>query len=250
MNLKSTVLATAALAFTAGVCQANTVLAFDFDTKNSEYKYGYTYSEFGTGTHDNGVFSPTGGNNGTGGMVATFNTTAMSGGWAGFGAGVGDWSGAANYGVLAGLTSLADITLSLDARAGGLTGASAPIKFELKFEAVDNTILPADANTDTDVLLTLTLNRNLTSEFQTFTSTLDTWTVAAGSLAQLQTYVGSLGNINFNMAYDANGTLPAFGNDAGNFLAVDNYALTAVPEPSALTLFGLGGLALFLRRRR
>jgi len=249
MNLATTVLSSATLVFAFSV-QADTVLSFDFDAASPDYKYGYTYSEFGTGTHDNGVFSATGGNGGTAGLVTTFNTTPMSGGWAGFGTGLGDWRPAANYEALAGFATLSDLTLTLDARAGGLTGASAGVTFELKFEAPDNTITPNDGDTDTDVLLRLTSSRTLTSDFQTFSSTLNTWTVAGGSVDQLKTYVGAVGNINFNIAYDANGTLPAFGNDADNSLAVDNYAITVVPEPSTLALVGLGGIALLIRRRR
>jgi len=250
MNLKTIVLAAATVALPGLNSEANSLLSFDFDGVNSDYKYGYTYSEFGSGSQDNGIFSATGGNGGTGGLVVSFDTTSMSGGWAGIGAGLGAWSPVGNYSPLVGLQSLADITFKVDGKAGGLTGASAGVTFELKFEAVDNTIVPNDSNTDTDVLLQLTSSRTLTSEFQTFTSTLDTWTVAGGSLAQLQSYIGSVGNINFNVAYDANGTLPAFGNDAGNSFAFDNYSLTVVPEPSTLALAGLGAMVLLFRRRR
>ncbi len=51
-------------------------------------------------------------------------------------------------------------------------------------------------------------------------------------------------------SYDADGTLAAFGNDAGNIIAADNFSVTVVPEPSALALLSLGGIIMLIARRR
>ena len=230
---------------------ASAVLDYDFDAVTPDYTYGYTYAEGGTHSHDGGVFAPSAGQGGTGGWIATFDMTGATGGWAGFGGGFGDWVGVGNYGALANASSLADITFSLDAKAGGLTGASAGVTFELKFEGQDDTIVPADGDEDTDVLLMVQLYPTLTSSFQTITSSLDAWTVTEGSFEQLQAFVGGVENINLNIGYGGGGDVPEFGNDADNTLSADNYSITVVPEPSGLALLGLGlaGVALIKRRK-
>ena len=63
---------------------------------------------------------------------------------------------------------------------------------------------------------------------------------AGGSVATgTQSFV-----INYRSVTDAAGT------QGGNDAYADNVSFTVVPEPSSVALLGLGGLALFLRRRR
>ncbi len=254
MKTKIVILSSVVLVLFAINVRAADILSYDFDSSIPNYLYGYTYEENnpdnGAPTHDNGTVAATGGVGGTGGFVATFDMTLANGGWAGFGAGFGDWNGAGNYALIANASSLADITFQMDARADGLTGNSAGVTFELKFEAADDTITPPDGDGDTDVLLTLQTPATLTSSFQTFTSTLDSWTVANGTFEQLQTFLAGVENINLNIGYGAGGDLPDFGNDAGNILSADNYMVAVVPEPSTLALFGLGGMIMLLRRRK
>lgn len=57
----------------------------------------------------------------------------------------------------------------------------------------------------------------------------------------------NIGLLNLNFNVDAAGG--GAGNDDDNFLYVDNFVLTAVPEPGSAGLL-LGGFALALRRRR
>lgn len=228
---------------------AATLLSFNFESP-VPYFYGYTYQETGSSTFTNNGGNPTAGagSGGTAGALSTFNMTGASGGYAGFGTGFGGTP--ANASAISGANSLADFSFTIDARADGMTGASAGIGLELKFEVPDNFFLPADANTDADTLLVLTLSRSLTTTFQTFSTTLADWTVTSGSLALLKSNVSSLSNINLNLGYGSGGNVPEFGNDAGNVLAADNYTLSVVPEAgtTALGLLALGGLLSGRRR--
>ena len=66
-----------------------------------------------------------------------------------------------------------------------------------------------------------------------------------------QTYdISGFGGGDFSIA-DVSNVLAVFTITAGDgAISIDNFNMTAVPEPSSTALLGLGGLALALRRRR
>ena len=69
-----------------------------------------------------------------------------------------------------------------------------------------------------------------------------------------QTYdISGFGGGDFSIA-DVSNVLAVFAVDAGavgdGAISIDNFNMTAVPEPSSTALLGLGGLALMLRRKR
>ena len=240
----------AAVVATSVSAKAATLLSFDFESNNFAYYYGYIYQEFGSGTVNNNGNNPTAGagQGGTAGARTTFNMTNVSGGYAGLGMGFG--GNPANATRIAGAASLADFAFTIGLRADGLTGSSVGVGLELKFEVPDNYFLPADGNTDADTLLVLSLNRTLTTTYQTFTTTLADWTITSGSLAQLKSNLGALNNINMNIGYGSGGNVPEFGNDANNVLAADNYTLSVVPEAGTAPLGLLSIVSLRARRRR
>ncbi len=225
---------------------AVTLVSYNFDTPPSAYLYGYTY---GGGSFTNNINAPTAGA-GTGGTAAasaTFNTTGMVGS---SGIGLGFGGSPSNSASIAGATSLADFTFTIDLRTAGTTGSSAGLNLELRFQAPDNFYLPADGDSDGDSLLTLRYNAAVPNTFQTFNTTLADWFVQDGSLANLQTNLAFLSNINLNVPYDADQTMPDFGNDTGNVIAADNFTLSVIPEASTASLFLLAVGGLVGRRRR
>lgn len=234
----------------ASSVSAVTLLDFDFDTANPGYVYAYSYQNTGTSSNNNGNPFPVvgAGVGGTAGALATFDTTLMTGSNAGFGVGLG--GGPQNASAIATATSLSDFSFRVAAKADGLTGSSAIIRYEIKFEAPDGTVGPT--NNQTDVLLTLSLFGSLTSSYSTLATNLGAWTVDNGSFTQVQTFLGALNNINLNFANDSTvgATMPDFGNDNNNSISVDNYLLTIIPEPSGLALSALGLLGLSARRKR
>lgn len=227
---------------------AATLLTTDFDTVFLGYDYAYVYQETGSGSHNDGVITGGQGTAGSAGLLSTFDTTNISGNFAGIGTGFGGNQG--SFSSISDAASLADLSYTLDSRADGLTGSTLTVRFELKFEAPDNTILPVDGDGNTDILLRLHFDTSLTTTFQTFSSSLDSWVVDEGSLAQVQTYLGSMNNINLNIAHDANGALPQIGNDSNNVIAADNYTLSAVPEPGSVSLGLVAMVGLLARRQR
>lgn len=240
----------AAVLATSLSAQAATLLSFDFESNSFSYYYGYTYQQTGTGSFANNNGNPTAGAGrlGTAGALTTFNTTGSAGDFAGFGTGFG--ANPANANAISSASALGDFSFTIDVRSDGLTGASAGVEFEIKFEAPDNSILPGDGGTETDVLLGLRFNRTVTSTYQTFATTLADWTVYTGSLATLKSNLGTLNNINFNIAHNSNGAYASYGNDANNVLAADNYTLSVVPEAGTATLGLLAIGGLLARRRR
>jgi len=240
----------ASLLFVACVSSAPavTLLSFDFDSTSPAYTYAYSYQETGSSSNNDGKpISVAGvGVGGTAGGVATFDTTSMSGSFAGIGYGFGGSS--AGFAAIVNAITLADFSFSLAARAGGLSSTTTTLKYEFKFEAPDGTLGATDGQTD--VLLTLSLFPSATSTFSVTNNTLAAWNIENGSLAQLKTNLAALNNINFNLGYDAGGNLSDFGNDANNSILADNYLLTVIPEPSSLVISALGLLGLAARRKR
>ena len=226
-------------------CQlpAADLLSYNFDDALPAYRYGYGYQETGSSANDNGIYVPGAGAGGTTGLVSTFDTNNMSGGYAGFGTGFGGGDALGGFAEISSLTTLQGLSYTLDLSAAGLSGTAAVVQMEIKFEAPDNTIQPPDADTGTDVMLRLQLNVEINATFETFTSPLSEWTIAAGSLADLRTYLSSLNNINFNINYGSGSNLPAFGNDSGNQIKADNYRLfTSLPStPFSTPVFPAGG---------
>jgi hypothetical protein len=105
---------------------------------------------------------------------------------------------------------------------------------------------------DQTAAITLSHNFTVTSTMQTFSSSLDTWTVSTkstdGSVADLQTAVGNgtLTGGYFQLQTDGSG----FSSGPDKILSMDNITVSApVPEPASLGLIGTGALALLARRK-
>ena len=248
--MKNSTLPLLALLAGASSASAASLLNADFDSTNPGYVYAYSYQATGSSSNNNGQPSPVAGVGvgGTAGTVATFNTTLMGGNSAGFGHGFGGTP--TNASAIAGATSLADFSFSLAALATGMTGTSAPVRYEIKFEAPDGTL--GATNGQTDVLLTLSFFASLTTAYSTTSNTLAAWIIDNGTLAQVQANLGALSNINVNISYDG-ALVPAFGLDSDNTISADNLSFSVadpIPEPSSLLLGALGVLGFAARRRR
>lgn len=144
--------------------------------------------------------------------------------WAGGNTGAG---GPCDYSLL-GSPDLKDYQIKFAARVEGLADfqETTPVTVQLHFRAPDDTLQPADADTDTDVLLTHNIDvSGVSSNWQTFTVSLKDGAVNAGSLANFQTHRGNISVIDFQIQIQNPHQDTVWGTDANNQIIIDDFKL-------------------------
>lgn len=259
-------LAPALLMASASLAEAQVELVNrNFDTP-ADYQYGYAFAGGGLPQTDrSGLTSSTAGYDFVGvddsrAFYVRGDFSELAGAtpfpdynYSGFGGGIGnffmDWANNRPLGLPS--PNPADYSGSVDLRAAGFPSGSVPTDIQFQFQVPDDFFTP-DADTNATPFANINIPVRVGSEFETFTFTLDQVDVqfdeavpeAERDFAKHYQNIGLL-NLNFNVDAAGGGA----GNDDDNFLYVDNFVLTAVPEPGSAGLL-LGGFALALRRRR
>ncbi len=137
--------------------------------------------------------------------------------------------------------SLKDYLLTFSARAKGLLdgeNGSTEIIMQFYFNAPDDTLSPADADTNFDTLLRLNVPvGGIKTNWQTLTATLNSGAVDGGSLANFETYLGQISEVSFQIQIQNPHVQAVWGTDADNQILVDNFKLerlvTATPPLQA-----------------
>ena len=221
-----------------------TVTTFDYDFEaginhNLRWNYGYKYDWGGTAPlytylfnvafyepDDTSFTNAMGQFNFDNAGYGEFMTNYPAGGYGfGFGGGL-NWT---NDSSIFTATNRADYILYFRARAEGLKAGvtSANGEFQMQFATPDDTIQPADANTDDDMLMQVNINFNVSSNWQNYVYTLDQGSIADGKteadfiLYRLQ---GCNPRFNINL-HQPDGN---WGFDVDNNLYVDNIRLEVV----------------------
>ena len=104
--------------------------------------------------------------------------------------------------------------------------------------------------TDSNIRIALwntTTDTELAGADQVITGATETWTAGVYNLSYDSTAQTSGDVLEFRVT---NLDPDLGGNAWQNTASIDNVSITAVPEPSAAALLGLGGIALILRRRK
>ncbi len=238
----------------SGSVTAATLYALDFNTLGAGGSGGIAFSNSGSGTTP---VATTGGFNNYNG--ATKDSSAYSHSPHGSTFSIQD-----NGGI--GANTSDGFTIELDFRQSGSNWADlfsfAVGGYALKFEKAgstggfkfyDDALTPGGTKTSSalnNFTIPFTLSANtwttMRIDFQELNA--GTTTLAFykdGSLVGSTTSTELVGNLT-----EVRGKANAPNSDAGNNWLMDNFTVTSVPEPSSIALFGLGGLALILRRRK
>lgn len=154
---------------------------------------------------------------------------------AGYGFGFGGGLNWTNTGAAFISTNLQDYIVSFDAWGEGFKAGLASVngEFQMRFDAPDDTIQPADADTSKDTLMQVNRNFTITSNRQHFVFTLDQGTIADGKTDRDFILYRALIDeprfgVNFHMPHDG------FDYDWDNVVYIDNIRLDvvqAVPPP-------------------
>lgn len=130
-------------------------------------------------------------------------------------------------------TNRAHYILSFDAKVEGLLEGINQLNMEMqtRFDSPDDTLQPADGNTDGDTLLQVNRTVQVGSNWTHFAYTLDEGSIGSGSEANVATF-GTLIN---GLSYGVNVHMPqeAFGYDSENFVYVDNIKLEMIVDTNA-----------------
>lgn len=142
--------------------------------------------------------------------------------WAGGNASTG---GAGDYSLLTS-SDRKDYRYNFAARVEGLAEGqeTTPVIVQMSFNAPDDTLQPADSDTDRDLLLRLNLNvSNIKSNWQTFIVSLNDSTVDAGSLANFQAHSAKVDEIQWQLQIQNPHQANIWGTDADNKIVVDDF---------------------------
>ena len=275
-------LAVAATILAASTAQAQQVVyEQNFDTTPAPaYTFGYAYSGYGyrdpgnppdVPARDVGVdgapfasFSTASSGNGVGGsnafsLIGDFTNvrpnaiaalpanTTLNYTYQGFGLGVGVLNAP-------GLPSAnrADYTLRFDLVYAGLNDGVADAGAEIQFAlAVPDDTFVTDGNQDVDPFAVYKANVTANSTYGTYTVNFSALTPEYhGSVPTNQQDFASNIHRLLIQQFQLNIDGGPFGGDANNRVSLDNFQITAVPEPTAAALLGASLLALAPRRRR
>ncbi len=166
-------------------------------------------------------------------LYGDFITNSAPGAGYGFGFGGGlNWT---NTGAAFISTNLQDYIVSFDAWGEGFKAGLTSVngEFQMRFDAPDDTIQPADADTSKDTLMQVSRNFTITSNRQHYVFTLDQGTIADGKTDRDFILYRTLIDeprfgVNFHMPHDG------FDYDFDNAVYIDNIRLDvvqAVPPP-------------------
>lgn len=217
---------------------AKTILDWNLDDKGLWFTYGpFDWSE--NSTHATFSQSSSANDLGTDGSAAwalMMDNTAFADAppaWAGAGVGGGgpmDFS-------LFDSPDLANYRITFDARAlglGGVTGTS--VALQLFFQAPDDTLQPADADTGNDGILQLNLPvNNVGTDWKRYSLTLDKAAVGGGSKDNLTAYFNKLNGLNMQWQIENAASFADWGYDSDNGFVVDNIKIERVFTGLTLT---------------
>lgn len=127
-------------------------------------------------------------------------------------------------------TNRAHYILSFDAKVEGLLDGVNQLNMEMqtRFDSPDDTLQPADGNTDGDTLLQVNRTVPVGSNWTHYVYTLDEGNIGSGSEANIATYATVINGL----SYGVNVHMPheAFGYDSENFVYVDNIKLQMIVD--------------------
>ena len=227
-----------------------TLATIDFDANAPTYSYGYAFAGQGNPFVSNdaqtsnvpGIVGNTGSGISVDANFTTTNNTGMDYNYGGFGLGFN-----APVAVAPPSALLTDYTVNFDVMVMGFTPGLTTVNgnYEVSFKG------PGGFNIKIQSPITLS-----TSGWQTFSLTIPASSVSVGDAATFAANFATTTSIDFQVnATNAIGfavTEPReFGFDSGNIIAIDNFTMTAVPEPSTSVLGLLtAGFVLARRNRR
>jgi hypothetical protein len=142
--------------------------------------------------------------------------------WAGGNTSTG---GAGNYSLLTS-TDLKDYRYNFGARVEGLAEGQETTSMivQMSFNAPDDTLQPADSDSNRDLLLRLNLNvSNIKSNWQTFIPSLKDASVDSGSMANFQAYSTKVDEIQWQLQIQNPHQANIWGTDADNKIVVDDF---------------------------
>src|SRR4029453_10417954 len=116
-----------------------------------------------------------------------------------------------------------------DAKTKGAAAASATCVLQVLIDAADDTLQPADDNTDNDLLARLDFQvADLTAEFQTYTLTLNKGTAGDGSKENLTQHFDKIVNVPPQWQIENAPSEATWGFDADNAFVVDNFKMERI----------------------
>ncbi len=176
----------------------------------------FTYNEADAGA---GV----GGSNGWSLRMDNSSLAAEPPQWAGGGTG---GSGPVDYSLFSS-GDLGDYLISFDARVEGLDPAtlSTSLTLQVFLRAPDDTLEPADADTDNDLLVRLDFAVPAGTNWQTTSYTLRQGNAGVGSKANFTEHASQIHDMNMQFQIENANSLTTWGYDADNALIVDNIKL-------------------------
>jgi hypothetical protein len=203
---------------------------FDDRPVGSEYHYEWSQNDTHmiiTAENNSGGNAPnTWGVDGTSGWAVSFDNTELGNNvpqWAGGGSGGG---GDVDYSHF----SSGDLTLyrvTFDAKVAGLnerTNTTATL--QLFLDSPDDTLEPADENTDADLVVRLDFPiGGVSAEWQTFSFLLSKGGVGLGSKANFTNHFSQLSDLRTQWQIENTASYSDWGYDADNMLVIDNFKL-------------------------
>ncbi|HYE33471.1 MAG TPA: hypothetical protein VEH27_18755 [Methylomirabilota bacterium] len=208
------------------------ILAWNFDDTNLWFEYHYQWSQntinpvSSAEANVNGGAPNTVGKDGTGGWLLNLDTTdlaSMPPQWAGGGTGGG---GPADY-TLFDTNDLAQYRIVFDGRVSGLAEGrtEATTVLQLHIDAADDT-LAADEDTTADSVGRLDIQLpGVTTNWQTFSYTLNKGVFAQGSKENFAKAVGNITAVRTQWQIENLGDVNLWGYDAENSFTIDNVRL-------------------------
>lgn len=205
---------------------------WNFDDRLVANEYHYEWSQNDThmiitGENNAGGNAPnTFGVNGTSGWAVSFDNTELGNNppqWAGGGSG---GAGDADFSHF----TTGDLTLyrvTFDAKVAGLNERTNTTGvLQLFLDSPDDTLQPADENTDADLIARLDFQiGGVSAEWQTFSYLLSKGAAGLGSKANFTNHFGNLSALRTQWQVENTASFADWGYDADNMLVIDNFKL-------------------------
>ena len=211
---------------TVGVALAD----WNFDDKTVDYEYHYDWSQNDvhaviTGGNNAGGNDPnTRGKDGTSGWFLSLDNTEFANNppqWAGGGTG---GSGPVDY-TRFDSANLADYRITFDARVEGLdpSRVNSAAVLQLFFDAPDDTIQPADEDTNADGIVQLNFPiAQVSGDWQTYSFPFNKGSVGGGNKTNFTAFFNQINALRTQWQIENVASLTDWGYDADNALVIDN----------------------------
>lgn len=215
----------------------NVIAEYNFDDQGAWYSYPYSWTEntpfasFTASHNAEGV-----GVDNSNGWAFQFDTTPFADArpaWAGGGSGFGGPFDPSHMNT----PNLASYKVYFDARVQGLASDKSSTSGQLQFRlrAPDDTVAPADDNTDDDTFFQVDYDVTLRTNWQTFFFTLDQGNYSDAAFQRWTNYFALTSSL--QPQFQTAGAAADFGNDADNMVVIDNFKFVrVVPSLSGLTI--------------